>query len=414
MSIIVSAVSLCLINQATTNEDPLRLRIRTVDAQALDIELTEITEQGRVRYPRKGRAAEIRLDDLLQIVPQHKIASAPGGVNSDARTLYLTDGGVLRGIICSQPNSAARTIHVDIGDHIVTVPFEALAAVRAATTKASEVEREFQRRITERKPGRDTMIIAKSNKPVVVQGSLEQLGPDGWEFRFGTRTRSDGLDKVYGFVLGASPVEVQRLPVTIMTNDDNRFTARILSADNSNVKVDAGPIGQLTLPWRRIRTVNLQSDRIVYLSDLEPLTIEQNSMTGTSWPLRRDKNVTGGPIQMGRRVYAKGLGVHANSVVTYKLDGRYERFSAIVGIDHTVAPYGSVVFRVKADGKRLYESKIIHGDDAPETISVYVSDAKQLTLECDMSENLDLSDHANWANAMLIRARGKDKPGGGV
>ena len=153
---------------------------------------------------------------------------------------------------------------------------------------------------------------------------------------------------------------------------------------------------------------------MVYLSDMEPLKIEQDSMTGASWPPQRDKNVTGGSIRLGRRIYEKGIGVHADTTLTYKLDGQFERFSAVVGIDHSVGAYGSVVFRVRTDDTIRYESQLVRGGEAPRTVSVDVTGAKMLTLECDMARELDLSDHADWANALLIRTKGKENPGGGV
>ncbi|MCG8404004.1 MAG: NPCBM/NEW2 domain-containing protein [Phycisphaerales bacterium] len=415
MSLILPFVCFLLLDRATANEEPLRLRVGLFDARTLDVELIEITSQGRVRYRLKDREAEIALDDVLRISPQRKVLSRGRRISSDADTFYLADGGVLHGRMRTGRSNAPRVLQVDIGwEKPVPIPFAALAAVRTASMESPEVEREFQRRIADRKPGRDTMIIAKDGKAVVVPGSLERLEPEGWEFRFGSRTRSDRLDKVYGFVLSAPSVEPRERPANVLLNDGDRFTAQILSADESGLDVDAGPLGRLTLPWAWIRTIDLRSDRMVYLSDMEPLKIEQDSMTGASWPPQRDKNVTGGSIRLGRRIYEKGIGVHADTTLTYKLDGQFERFSAVVGIDHSVGAYGSVVFRVRTDDKIRYESQLVRGGEAPRTVSVDVTGAKMLTLECDMARELDLSDHADWANALLIRTKGKENPGGGV
>ncbi|MCH8146858.1 MAG: NPCBM/NEW2 domain-containing protein, partial [Planctomycetes bacterium] len=81
----------------------------------------------------------------------------------------------------------------------------------------------------------------------------------------------------------------------------------------------------------------------------------------------------------------------------------YERFAATIGIDDFVRPGGSVVFRVIGDGRVLFESGEITGRDAPRAIRVDMVGVKLLTLLVDLGEGLDLSDHADWAGARLIR-----------
>ncbi len=108
---------------------------------------------------------------------------------------------------------------------------------------------------------------------------------------------------------------------------------------------------------------------------------------------------------MRSRVYEKGLGVHAYSSLTYKLGGQFERFVATVGIDDAAGEHGSVVFHVLLDGKPAFESAVLRGTDAPVSVSVDVSSAAMLTLECDDANDLDLADHADWADAALIRAK---------
>jgi len=48
---------------------------------------------------------------------------------------------------------------------------------------------------------------------------------------------------------------------------------------------------------------------------------------------RREEGHGGGPLQVGERRFKRGLGVHADSRICYRLDGRYEWFEAWIGID---------------------------------------------------------------------------------
>ncbi|MBK8269018.1 MAG: NPCBM/NEW2 domain-containing protein [Planctomycetes bacterium] len=101
--------------------------------------------------------------------------------------------------------------------------------------------------------------------------------------------------------------------------------------------------------------------------------------------------------------------MHGYSSLTYELKGEFERFSAVIGVDDSVGGSGSVVFRVLGDGKALFESRVMRGGDAPESVVVDLAGLDRLTLECDTADELDLSDHADWANAVLIRRKGAKK-----
>ncbi len=318
--------------------------------------------------------------------------------------LHLADGGLLRSRLGDA--ESPRTLRVDlIPSHAVDIPFTSLAAILLAATQDATMQRAFSERLAAREPGRDFMIVSKGGKPLIVPGSLERLGPDGCAFHFGPSTRSAGLDKVYGFVFGAPAVAHSRRPAKVLLVNGNGFTAKIVSADAKTATFDAETFGSVTLPWEHIRRINLRSDRIVRLSELQPSKTVQRSVMGLEWPPRMNRNVTGGLLRLGRKCYADGIGVHAYTALTYKLDGTYERFESLVGVDASVGPAGSVIFRVKADDRTLHETKTCRGGMGPVRISVDVTGARTLTLECDPADQLDLSDHANWAGAMLIRAK---------
>lgn len=400
-------VILALIAVSTSNAlaDPPGLRLGFIDGRTLPVERFSLAEDGRIRYQHEDKMHETVLENLLRIAPQPARDAGPIA-GMDHRAFHLVDGGLLTGRLLPSEEDGPRTLIVDIGhETVVRIPYQALAAVRVAVDEIDEVEQTFRKRIAARTSGRDTLIIAREGRAVVVPGSLERLDPDGWTFRFGNRTRSGGLDQVYGFVLGAPPVAADPLPATVLMTNGNRFTASLHAADAETVMLDAGPLGRLSLPWSSIRLIDLRSDRIVYLSDLEPSRNVQRSMPGADWLPRPDANVTGGPIRLAGKTYARGLGVHAYTAVSYSLDGQYERFSAIVGIDDAITPHGSVIFRVMTDAKVAYESEILRAGRAPETVSVDLTGVHELTLVCDVADELDLSDHADWANAMLVRIR---------
>jgi len=108
----------------------------------------------------------------------------------------------------------------------------------------------------------------------------------------------------------------------------------------------------------------------------------------------------GRTITVGGVSYAKGIGCHANSEIQVALDGSSQTFNSVIGLDGEVGSAGNVIFKVYGDNVLLYQSPVMTGG-AAQSISVDVSGRSVLKLVVDMNGDNN-SDHADWANAMLV------------
>lgn len=142
----------------------------------------------------------------------------------------------------------------------------------------------------------------------------------------------------------------------------------------------------------------------VYLSDLV-----WTSATNGYGPVERDKSNgesvggDGRTITLNGLPYAKGLGVHAYSEIRYALNGQYATFASDIGIDDEVGSNGSVTFEVWTDGVKLFDSGIMTGASATKNVTVNVSGKQELRLIVRDGANGNANDHADWANARLLR-----------
>jgi hypothetical protein len=178
------------------------LHLQTIDARSLSVGLIEVTEQGVVHYELDGAEGHVPIDDVLVLTPTGDEPPPVSALPPGALSLYLADGGLLRGVLLAGDKAAPRVLSVDVGrGHLARISFNSLSGIRTTQTESAALEQSFQAQLAGRRPGRDTMIIAHEGKAVVVPGSLESLTAGGWTFRFGNRTRSAGLDEAYGFVL---------------------------------------------------------------------------------------------------------------------------------------------------------------------------------------------------------------------
>ncbi len=141
----------------------------------------------------------------------------------------------------------------------------------------------------------------------------------------------------------------------------------------------------------------------VALGELDPMSARQG------WgQLLVDESVTGRTLQIGDRRFATGLGTHASSEIVYDLSGAYERFECWVGVDAATRTYpqASVVFKVIADGRELFDSGVMRANTRAKPVKVPLTGVNELKLVVtDAGDGINC-DHADWADAFLFGKEG--------
>jgi alpha-galactosidase len=138
------------------------------------------------------------------------------------------------------------------------------------------------------------------------------------------------------------------------------------------------------------------------LSDL-PWIYAANSVGPAERDLSNKERAAGDgtPLSIDGKRYDKGLGVHAASLVTYRLGGACTSFTSDVGVDDEVGMAGSVVFQVWTDGTKVFDSGIMRGKMPAKSVSVDVTGKTELSLFVDNGGDDRHQDHVDWANAQI-------------
>jgi hypothetical protein len=145
-------------------------------------------------------------------------------------------------------------------------------------------------------------------------------------------------------------------------------------------------------------------ERAIWLSDLQWEKGTSGWTPNKDGLPRRDRDVEGKPLRLGRRVYPKGIGTHAPSEIVYRLDGKYVRFLADIG---GAEERGTVVFQVYGDDKLLYDSGTLHGLREVKTVDLPIAGVRVLRLVVTDAGDGYSSDEANWAGARLLKPQPK-------
>ncbi|MDJ0347464.1 NPCBM/NEW2 domain-containing protein [Streptomyces sp. H10-C2] len=139
------------------------------------------------------------------------------------------------------------------------------------------------------------------------------------------------------------------------------------------------------------------------LSDL-PWT----SATNGWGPVERDRSNgeqaagDGRTLTINGTTYAKGLGTHAASAITYYLGAGCTSLTTDVGVDDESATNGSVVFQIYRDGTKVADSGLLTVSDAARHLTADLTGGLELKLVVTDGGNGNTSDHADWALPRLI------------
>ncbi|HVT90261.1 MAG TPA: NPCBM/NEW2 domain-containing protein, partial [Tepidisphaeraceae bacterium] len=151
---------------------------------------------------------------------------------------------------------------------------------------------------------------------------------------------------------------------------------------------------------------------VTYLSDLT-----WTSMSNGWGSIEKDRSngetgaTDGHTLALNASGYLKGLGAHAASDVTYNISGGgYTSFQSDIGVDEEVGNGGSVVFQVYVNGTLQYTSPKLTGSSATVPVNIALSNATTLRLVITDSGDGNAYDHADWANARLVKGTPPSAP----
>lgn len=153
----------------------------------------------------------------------------------------------------------------------------------------------------------------------------------------------------------------------------------------------------------------------IYLSDLNYIT--ENNWSYNGWSgheIQKDKNQDGGVLSLiingEKRLFAKGLGVHAKGQATFDISEystQFPRFIAKLGVDAARGANGSIWFKITAsrDGKTwdilLDKTDVMTGLSEALEVDVDITGYKYLCIYVDPNGS-NAADHGTIADARLV------------
>ena len=251
--------------------------------------------------------------------------------------------------------------------------------------------------------GSDLVVLKNGDR---LMGEVDRLDAAFVELKVAGKPLKVDRSRVRAIRLNPELITVKRPPArraVLSLTDGSRLTASEIELYADVLKFKSPGLGNVELPVSAVVACHLFGDRLIPITDYEPAKVEYTPYFSANWPLVRNANVQHGPLTLRGTEFVTGLGMHSRMAVTYALRGNEREFQATVGIDDVAKGEGSVIFAVELDGQRIWTSPELTGQSPATSIGkVDLRGGKQLTLLVDFGERADVSDYADWCDAVLI------------
>jgi hypothetical protein len=373
----------------------------TADAAVVSGPLQQLNDDWSVTLAGKE---PIRANSDQFVALRRKNARMPGA--PDREHVILMNGDQIPGPLL-QVVGERVIVQAQIGTgQELSLPLSNLSVVWIAAPEGAEDSAALRRRLIAERRRRDVLLLRNGDR---IQGTLTSVNAETVRFE------GDNHKEI--------PVERARVAALALNTELARplrpagIYGRLVLANGCRLSLASAHTDEQTLvgktlfkdtvriPIQDVQALDGRQGRAVYLSDLKARHYEHTPYLDLHWPYTRDTSVAGRELHIGGSTYDKGVGMHSQSRLTYDLAGGYRWFEAIVGLDDRTGRRGSAVVEVLVDGKpqTALENRELSGSDAPRTIRVPVTGAKELTLVVKFGTRGDVQNHVDWADARLIK-----------
>ena len=372
-----------------------KVRLRFVNGSSIRGDIESIDSSGSIVG--SSKLANAKLEDLLSIDTGRQIANP---ANAGPQVFLRLGGRLNVGKLTFENDFVTATV----GEGQQTFPAELVASIVFNTTdKVSETISAASNRF-------DSVVVQGKRGEVVVSGLVEKVDATHVYMDHKGKSRKISLAKINALVFAV--VEVQQpksTRVRVHLVDGSVVGGGLNEMAKGVLKLGLADDYVYELPVESIAKIDVDSDSVVYLSDLEPVQFEQQAQFALPRQWQRDKSLLGNPIQLkyagtGRVIrFNKGIGTRSYTSISFNNNKQFSHLRTVVGIDAETKGNGDCEMVIEGDGIRLWSDRVT-GNSDPQPVVVSIADIDEVSLIVLPGNNFDLADHAVWADAKFTKS----------
>jgi hypothetical protein len=249
-------------------------------------------------------------------------------------------------------------------------------------------------------------LLAPDQTAASVQGSVRSLSNERLTVHFEGADRGIKQQRLLGIVFAAQAKRspTAELQQVFRLRSGEVLAAKWLGLERDQLDIELPWNARAKIPVEQVSEVRTRNGKLTYLSDLEPIAVEETAYFGRVISWRRDTGFAGQGAKVKGQPVTRCLAMHSRSVLTYALDGQYEQWKSSLAFDDSAGTRGRVACRVLVDGREVFARPDFRSTDDVQSIDLPVAGAQQLTLEVDFGKDEDTGDRIVWGEPRLFRA----------
>ncbi len=383
---------------STVPSDPVFSALRT-NGSSVSGRIKQLGPHGDVvLVPLKGPEETIPFRELVKLTKEGPIpAFTPAG-----SLVFFPNGDRLYRTVIGAASETSLDVQSYALEHL-SVPLDSiLGLVLNLPEEASLVDPLIER---VRNEPRTTEVLWLGNGDKVTGGFL---GLDEKKVKIQVGTGPLALDRIGVVAIGFDPAlvaypEPQGEAFDLTMSDGSRLGVHGAKIEQGQIVATTRFGAALRVPLSELVRIHTRSSSIYYLAEKPESAVRYVGYVGPTRPYRRDTSVEGHPLRLAGQTYDRGLGTQSRTILAYRINPGDRRFQALVGLDDSAGPLGSVIFRVLLDGQEAFSTPAMSVRDTPRAIDVDLKDAKLLILVTEFGERGEVRDFADWVEARVLR-----------
>jgi len=391
------------------------IRVQTISGESIVGTLERLNADELVCHNADGEHS-ISVGNLVSV--QRAIEPAVEDVDdlSNSHYLALADGSFVPVNSFQQEGSRIEARSARLGSFKLRT--DQVDSVRLYPP-GSKQDNEWQA-IIDQEHAEDVIVIRKSeNRLLFLEGIIDSVAEETLEFEFEGELTPVPAEKLEGWIYSHRLATDQPgSNCTLTTVHGARLNVANLQATSGTIQVRLPTGPEFSIRWSEVREIRFAAENQLFLSDLEPIAIEirprvgggklQSNLLRLMYQPQFDQSLHGKPLSLtmesGRRPtsFPKGLALHSQTRVTFRLPDRFDRLAGWAGIDPNVGSLGSVQLSILINDN-VYFDQTIEGGQPAIPLEVDLGGATRLTILADYADDSDVGDYLNLCDLKVTK-----------
>lgn len=293
--------------------------------------------------------------------------------------------------------------------------FKAVRFLKPETDADDQFQENWQT-ILQGKTEQDAIVLPRDKMLVVQELLIPRINDQGVNIQLGNIVKDVDPAKLYGLLFYQRETREFPAPLCLVhLHDESKLIAKSVRLTGERLQITTLAGTDLPIPLSQIRMLDYAAGNIQFLDEMKPSLVEWNPIVrseiamrdlGLIYGPRMNESFEKEPLQLefaGQpETYARGIALHATSVLVYDLPAGFRQLRMQAGIAPRSLGMCTAKLQIVGDQKILLETTF-EEDTPPEDITVNISGVRRLKIIVDALDGEDFGDALHLCQARLLK-----------